>query len=158
MTKSTGVRAAQRALTSLGKKRCPVCRETKLLSAFGSDRSCRDGRNAYCRLCQAAHNKEMHYKHLYGLTQEQVLAGLRAHGGRCCVCLSENSGDKRGRWHVDHDHVTGKPRGVLCHHCNLMMGHARDNPDTLRRAIRYLEEAALYSDRGRFHVLLEMFS
>ena len=43
-------------------------------------------------------------------------------------------------WHVDHDHRTGKVRGVVCGNCNTMLGHAKDNAETLRRAAEYLEK------------------
>ncbi|MCK9459672.1 MAG: endonuclease VII domain-containing protein [Proteobacteria bacterium] len=39
---------------------------------------------------------------------------------------------------IDHDHTTGNVRGVICHHCNVMLGHAQDNVDTLINAIKYL--------------------
>lgn len=42
----------------------------------------------------------------------------------------------------DHDHVTGKTRGRLCHNCNLVLGHAKDNPKILRDAADYLERYA----------------
>jgi hypothetical protein len=40
---------------------------------------------------------------------------------------------------VDHDHVTGQVRGLLCHHCNLVLGHAKDNTETLNRLKNYLQ-------------------
>ena len=40
---------------------------------------------------------------------------------------------------IDHDHTTGKVRGMLCHDCNTSLGKFRDNPDILRKAADYLE-------------------
>jgi hypothetical protein len=48
----------------------------------------------------------------------------------------------RGRfatWNIDHDHQTGKVRGLLCGFCNSLLGYAKDDPATLESAIRYLE-------------------
>jgi hypothetical protein len=39
---------------------------------------------------------------------------------------------------VDHCHTTGAVRGILCHHCNLLLGHAKDAEDTLLSAVTYL--------------------
>jgi hypothetical protein len=41
---------------------------------------------------------------------------------------------------VDHDHITGKVRGLLCNDCNLGIGHFKDNIEKLKLAIKYLEE------------------
>lgn len=40
--------------------------------------------------------------------------------------------------YVDHDHVTGAVRALLCHNCNFMLGHAKDRPDLLMVAAAYL--------------------
>lgn len=41
---------------------------------------------------------------------------------------------------IDHDHTTGKFRGVLCHSCNLALGHLHDNPEIICKLLNYLEE------------------
>jgi hypothetical protein len=69
---------------------------------------------------------------------------LDEQGNACAICgdADDNKwsrgGLRRDGWHIDHCHETGKVRGVLCPPCNLMLGYARDNVDTLRRAIDYL--------------------
>ena len=40
----------------------------------------------------------------------------------------------------DHDHATGKPRGILCRNCNVALGNMQDNPKRLRYAAEYLEK------------------
>src|SRR5512147_2648276 len=67
----------------------------------------------------------------YGTTLEEARALLEAHGGACAICrkrLGDVVFNARGTA-VDHDHATGKVRGVLCHQCNVGIGHFRENPD-----------------------------
>lgn len=84
----------------------------------------------------AESSRRSQLRRLYGLTPEQRDELLLAQGSRCALCRSDTPYGKG--WHVDHDHKTGKVRGILCGHCNLMLGYARDNPSTLRAAIQYL--------------------
>ena len=49
--------------------------------------------------------------------------------------------DGGGRFHIDHDHSTGKVRGLLCTACNMGLGLFKDDPEMLLRAIDYLEDA-----------------
>lgn len=44
--------------------------------------------------------------------------------------------------HVDHCHTTNDIRGLLCRHCNLLLGHAKDRVVVLQAAIRYLRKSA----------------
>jgi len=76
-------------------------------------------------------------RYLYGVTPEQYAALLARQEGRCAICQTDQPGGK-GSWHVDHDHATGGVRGLLCSQCNLMLGHARDDPARLRAALEYL--------------------
>jgi hypothetical protein len=72
----------------------------------------------------------------YGISLDQRDAML-LHQGGCAICGSANSGSNRD-WQTDHDHSTGKVRGILCINCNTLLGLARDNIKTLRAAIEYL--------------------
>lgn len=58
---------------------------------------------------------------------------------RCAICgiHEDEAADKKLRF--DHDHLTGRPRALICHHCNCGLGHFRDNPELLRAALAYLE-------------------
>lgn len=58
-------------------------------------------------------------------------------GGRCAICGRHQSEIKRSLF-IDHCHKTGLVRGLLCHKCNLLLGHSNDNPEILMNAIKYL--------------------
>lgn len=57
--------------------------------------------------------------------------------GHCDICGTREPGGSGG-WHVDHNHATGRLRGVLCANCNRGLGYFKDNPDMLDAAVRYL--------------------
>ena len=80
-------------------------------------------------------------KHKYGITPAEYDALLMAQGGGCGVCGANEQPTDGKRFHVDHDHGTGKVRGVLCQPCNIILGLANDNCDTLAAAILYLKQA-----------------
>ena len=73
----------------------------------------------------------------HGFTYTEVLARLAKQGGGCGICAITTPGN--ARWHGDHDHVTGKFRGVLCGRCNMGLGLFRDDPKLLVAARRYLK-------------------
>lgn len=81
--------------------------------------------------------RKAHLKRAYGMTPEAWDDLFISQGSKCALCMSLTAGG-RG-WHVDHDHSTGAVRGIICRNCNLVLGHAKDNIDTLYAAIRYLE-------------------
>jgi hypothetical protein len=76
----------------------------------------------------------------YGLSSSQYNSMLEAQRGVCAVCGRPPKGKRRQRaLCVDHDHRSGTVRGLLCYDCNLMLGHAKDDAEVLRRAADYLQ-------------------
>lgn len=135
-----------------GQKWCPACNTAKPTSEFPSNRSTRDGLASYCKPCHNAIGKatkdrlyggtrEYHLRRRYGRTSADVDAMIAAQGGTCSTCESKPE-------HVDHDHKTGKVRGVLCFLCNQALGNVRDNPTTLGRLGHYLRRHAPTVDAG----------
>ena len=64
---------------------------------------------------------------------------LEAQNGRCKICGTDTPMGT-GAFHVDHCHMTNKVRGLLCHKCNVGLGHFNDNISLLSTAILYLNE------------------
>jgi len=69
----------------------------------------------------------------YNMTLEEWQEAIAIQDGRCAICK------KRRKLYVDHDHCTGEFRAGLCRRCNLLIGHANDDPVLLRKAAQYLE-------------------
>jgi hypothetical protein len=84
--------------------------------------------------------RKAHLKMNYGITIEYYDDILKAQGGVCAICGTDVPGGT-GRFHVDHDHKTGKIRGLLCSNCNAMLGYSKDSIDIHLNAIKYLNRA-----------------
>lgn len=74
----------------------------------------------------------------YGTTNDELATMLASQQNRCAICRSREPGGS-GDWHIDHDHVTGQVRGLLCSMCNLAIGLLKDDPKTIRAALGYVE-------------------
>lgn len=72
----------------------------------------------------------------YGLTAEQYTEMLREQQGRCAVCEHLLRGGKDE--HIDHDHITGQVRGILCSQCNTAIGKFKDSPEVILKAAEYI--------------------
>ena len=131
---------------AVSEKQCNRCKTVKPASAFGALKTSSDRLKPRCRECDAEVSKRSYYKinikRLYGITLETYNLMCEMQSGKCAICKSEPR-TKRRKLYIDHDHKTGKVRGLLCHHCNLGLGGFRDDPDALRSAISYLQAQAV---------------
>ena len=143
-------------------KRCTVCGEVKPAAEYYR---VKNGRYLMprCRKChiadttarykawspekKAARVAKLRYAH-HRLSVEQVDAMTTEQDGRCYLCQLtvgeagwRGPGEPRGAagLTIDHDHVTGTLRRLLCSNCNLAIGNAKDDPDLLRRMADYVE-------------------
>jgi len=91
----------------------------------------RPERIAYAR----AYYKRYYRYNTYGLNEDDYEKLLEAQGGVCAIC-GEDNGETLG---VDHDHVTGRIRGLIHRKHNAAIGALGDSVDGLRRATAYLE-------------------
>lgn len=146
---------------------CPRCEETKALDEFYATKWAQNKEHVstYCKSCTRERTAERkaakfaevvrvdaewrarpdvkHRKAIrdrcrkYNITEEQFYALWDAQDGLCAIGFEALEFGKG--LCVDHDHKTGVVRALLCGHCNLMLGHAREDIGVLNSAISYLE-------------------
>ncbi len=142
---------------------CTMCLRTKALVEFSPDRRSKDGCQARCKVCKSGevrdayaanpeHKKAVgksHYhsnrgldsrmRRKYGITAEEYQRLLAAQGGHCAICPATEPGYGRKYFTVDHDHKTGKVRGLLCVRCNTGLGMMEDSADRMEAAAQYIK-------------------
>lgn len=103
-----------------------------------------DGKGTYCYECRLAEHRrtarDVQRKRKYGITKEEYQQMFLEQDGRCAICGTNEFQGSGGTPHVDHDHITGKVRGILCHHCNTAIGQFGDSIELMLEAIAYLKE------------------
>jgi Recombination endonuclease VII len=93
----------------------------------------------------AKNHRRYHLQSAYGMLEEEYAALLLAQEGKCAICgaisISERVRGKNGMnsFVIDHDHVTGTVRGLLCNICNISLGGMLNDADLLRKALAYLD-------------------
>lgn len=142
-------------------KRCRRCNEIKPVADFHTSK--RGDTVTYrhpCRKCSSAQRKTEYaegrtwrgpdasyaqlLKREYGLTLDEYNNMLRKQAHRCAVCRRPETQKmaatgKMKRLAVDHDHVTGAVRGLLCQRCNVLVWAMEDNHTTLVAIGAYIE-------------------
>ena len=83
--------------------------------------------------------RNQNIKHRFGITGEQYDLMLLQQNEVCAICKNPELG-RNTVLSVDHNHNTGKIRGLLCNGCNLALGLLKDNSYTLYNAIKYLSK------------------
>lgn len=149
-------------------KECSMCGEMKPLSEF-YELACRPGKLHWrCKDCNKKWNTEhypkykkrmaertliwrkqhpnYHITRYSGLSETEIEKIIREHGLVCDICNFKDEGfrerkNKPRRVNIDHDHKTGKIRGMLCSRCNLILGRFEDNINLFHSAIGYLKKS-----------------
>lgn len=136
-------------------KICRKCKEEKPLSEYSHKRPTgrQPGLQPRCKSCSSQDTQDWYknnkdkvkdnaLRKAYGFGLDEYKARLIAQNNQCIICLKEFSSGSYGPDSpvVDHCHIYGHIRGILCNECNRGLGYYHDNPAALRRAAQYIEE------------------
>ena len=133
---------------------CKKCGEEKPIEDFGKTTDRKSGRKTQCKKCEwkirkdssdyntkkKKYNEEYHLNKKYGLTVEGRKELLISQNHKCAICGIDEVEAKRGKLLVDHNHETGQVRELLCHNCNVLIGHCKESEDILLKSIQYLRK------------------
>jgi hypothetical protein len=115
---------------------CTRCKAEKPATAefFPPHNRKRNGLDSWCRTCRSEYRNANCRGKFRDVISDEALADIKATITECVICGVEEP------LVVDHDHKTGRVRGMLCNHCNRGLGHFRDDPELLEFAAQYLRE------------------
>lgn len=97
-------------------------------------------RHREVRVEQPLKGRDKNLRQCYGLTLDEYEQLAEIQNRKCAICGCEQRPDAMGRdrLHVDHDHETGRVRGLLCSGCNIGLGNFAEDPARLESAARYI--------------------
>jgi len=132
-----------------GFKICYVCRKEKTFTEFSNNAYRADKLQTYCKECGKERQSKWYYKRKHSLSLEERDSFLQKQNNLCAICgnitnfkLKQGHGKNISEEAViDHDHLTGEIRGVLCGFCNTGLGAFKDNINSLKSAIGYLQDS-----------------
>ncbi len=119
---------------------CKECLDKR--RAYNREYSSRPEKRAQTQAWKDANRpklREYNLVRLYGITIEQYDTLFQIQGGVCAIC-SQPPKEGKKPLHVDHDHVTGSVRALLCGECNKSLGGFQDSPELLDKAAAYLRK------------------
>lgn len=118
------------------KRRCRECEAIQTLTHYHECKEDIQLKRAAKRKLQTTkdYHKNWNLKDRFGITLDEFNLMVESQGGGCWVCNSTN------KLSVDHDHATGKIRGILCNSCNRSLGLLHDDIPRIRKLIDYLEK------------------
>lgn len=146
-------------------KTCTLCNKRKTLKHFYKDKSKKDGFRYDCKNCFKKRAKKwenlnpnyrkLRYKkrklqeknntliYKFGISLKEYKQLLKSQNNVCAICLKKEERKYRNKIRslaTDHNHITGKVRGLLCQKCNLGISHFNEDIKILFKAISYLRE------------------
>lgn len=123
---------------------CTTCEEFKLASEFKLERDKRAfggvAMRSKCRTCDEFRKYKRFIEKTYEFSWSDYEKMFDEQRGCCAICGSKISSSRTSRLFVDHNHETGKVRGLLCSSCNHGLGLFKDSPKLLQNAIKYLSD------------------
>lgn len=125
-----------------GHQRCVECEVVKPLTDFNKNDTSPNGRTSICRACHGRYMQDR----VHGIgTATWKKETFAKQGYRCGYCGSSDPRTSLG-WITEHCHVTGRPRGVVCHNCNIALSYIEKHSwdvESFARAVRGLVEQGL---------------
>jgi hypothetical protein len=144
-------------------KECSKCEKYKELEEFNKRSSTKDGYRPECKECQASNNKTYRSNNTrvriptsgssqyrarvaqirrdFNLSEEQIVCMMDEQSGCCGICGDSLVYPESIKTYcIDHCHSTGGVRGLLCSNCNAGIGLLGDTLDSVKKAVKYLEE------------------
>lgn len=120
---------------------CYKCHMSKPISEFKSNPAMLKGYENICKSCTIIRQREHRIYRYYGIELEDYDKMAKDQEGKCLLCEKVPNGLKKGeQFHVDHDHITGKIRGLLCDTCNRGLGMFKESPELLLKASEYISK------------------
>lgn len=99
-----------------------------------------DVRHKYCgEECSATAKSLREAYRRYGITMQEYRAMSLRQDGKCAICRHPERTERNRLLTIDHDHVSGHIRELLCSHCNRAIGLLQDDPKIIRAAAAYVE-------------------
>lgn len=120
---------------------CRICKRRLSADDFHVNSFYSNGIDSKCSECE----RNRHLMKMFGITRQQYDELLASQDGCCAICHTDNPSGidpRRKMFCVDHDHETGKIRGLLCINCNRALGLLGDNEEVVARALRYMQGEA----------------
>ena len=147
--------------------KCYKCLKEKIEFEFYKRTNRPRGREYHCKTCQNKLTKEYNKKHPekvkiwnknrdkspktiatnkdrlfrfnFGITLKEYYKILDSQNSVCAICKKKEMTTKKKMLGIDHNHNTGKIRGLLCSKCNSLLGFSNDNINILNNAKKYLK-------------------
>lgn len=118
-------------------KICIRCNKSKDIDDFFINKLSKDKHGSFCKDCDKLKTKEYRLNR-YGISKIEHKNLSIFQDYRCAICSKREIYKELS---IDHCHITGKVRGLLCTKCNMGLGLFEDNTDLLILAATYLEES-----------------
>lgn len=133
-------------------KTCGKCKIEKIFSEFYANKNSVDGLQGYCKPCNKEANKKYYastterqkewrrntnLKRSYGISLDQKIEMAEDQDYRCSICHQQFLDERK--LCVDHNHITGEVRELLCSRCNQVTGFFEKSPEIVEKILMYLK-------------------